>query len=243
MVRFNGMNYASIFGYGGYGGYGLTDYLYGNRSQVSGVRTGDYSRIMRSYYNRSNSSISDVLNSRYSSKTYPEVTGMSTVKTEASELVESAKKLTDTGKNSLFRDKSTYDADAAYKAVSELASNYNDTILAAERTGNSVIKSAAGSMTRMSGIMKNSLSKVGVNVEKDGRLSVNEDSFKNADMNYVSTLFGGTGSYTNMIVSSASRIRTVVDHQNLRDAYSIGTYGRYGMYNNYYSGGWFNGFF
>lgn len=42
--------------------------------------------------------------------------------------MESANKLTDNSKKSLFADKDNYDADAAYKAVSEFVTNYNDTL-------------------------------------------------------------------------------------------------------------------
>ena len=52
--------------------------------------------------------------------------------------------------------------------------NYNETLAAVNKTTNAAVSSAAGSMTRMTGVMTKSLSGIGISVGKDGRMSINE---------------------------------------------------------------------
>ena len=110
MIRFNNTNYGSLYGFGS---YGSTNSIYSNLSQLSSVRSGAYSKALKAYYGKTNtSSVSqkNVLNNRtflnnlYASK-YDDV------QKQSSELASSAQKLTATGKGSLFANKDEYDSD------------------------------------------------------------------------------------------------------------------------------------
>lgn len=156
--------------------------------------------------------------------------------------MDSAKKVTTTGKGSLFADKNKYDKDAIYKAVSSFIDEYNDTVGAMGSVSNTSVKNAGNSMTRMTGIMSNSLAKVGITIGADGKMSIDEETFENADVSRVKSLFNGSSSYAGAISSYASRIASQASNQMSRVNGSL--YGSNGsFYNGYSSGSLYNGFF
>ena len=244
-------NLGAILGYGGYG-----NSIYSNLSQISSLRSGAYSKLTNAYYGRSGSKNAIQNTSAYNrlrTTAYNSQTALKTVGTEAAELTTSANILTDTGKNSLFANVDTYDADKAFKAASDFVNNYNDTVSALSKTDNTNVRSAGASMTRMTGIMKDSLSKVGISVGVDGKMSIDEEGFKKADVNTVKSLFNGNGSYAKIVSNSAQRVQTTVNTQQLYGGSVYGNsgsyysaltgYGGYGGYGGLYSGYGFNSFF
>ena len=211
MAGFYGFSsYGSLFG----GRSSAMSSIYSNLAQYASVRSGAYTKAAKAYYAKVATSESKKAKSSEQSGSLSSITGrqatfantaLSSVKTKASELNDSAKKLTATGKDSLFS-KDGYDKDTVYKAVSDFVGKYNNTISSVKGTDNVAVNSAANSMTRMTGIMRNSLSEVGISVGTDGRLSVDEEAFKNADESKVKNLFNGSSSYAGVISDSASRM-------------------------------------
>ena len=118
-------------------------------------------------------------------------------------------------------------------------------ILAAAKTTNKSVTEASGFMTRMTGAMNRTLSGIGINIERDGSLSVNEEAFKKADMDTVRSLFGQGGAFVKTVASSAARLQTATSQQQLFQEMSYSTaYGRYGSYmNNYINGSLYNNLF
>lgn len=234
MIRLGSMNFGNIFG------GNSSNSLYSSLSQLNSIRNGSYGKALKAYYAKDNTvatskSSKSTKSSRYSYSSYTSNGGLDTIQTQTGKLVESTNKLTDNSKKSLFADKDNYDAEAAYKAVNEFVSNYNNTLDAVNKTTNIVVSNAAGNMTRMTGIMSNSLSKVGVSVGKDGRLSVDADEFKSADMDKVKSVFGAGGNFARSVNSYATRLGTAAKQQSMQPANNTGTYGRYGSYNNNYA--------
>ena len=247
---------AGFYGFSSYGSLfgsrsSAMSSIYSNLAQYASVRSGAYTKAAKAYYAKVATSESKKANSSEQSESSSSIltgrqaafanTALSSVKTKASELNDSAKKLTATGKDSLFS-KDGYDKDTVYKAVSDFVGKYNNTISSVKGTDNVAVNSAANSMTRMTGIMRNSLSEVGISVGTDGRLSVDEEAFKNADESKVKNLFNGSSSYAGVVSDSASRITYQASNQ-LANAggsfYSSG--GSY--YNDFTSGLFYNGYF
>ena len=247
MAGFYGFSsYGSLFG----GRSSAMSSIYSNLAQYASVRSGAYTKAAKAYYAKVATSESKKANGSEQSESSSSITGrqaafantaLSSVKTKASELNDSAKKLTATGKDSLFS-KDGYDKDTVYKAVSDFVSKYNNTISSVKGTDNVAVNSAANSMTRMTGIMRNSLSDVGISVGTDGRLSVDEEAFKNADESKVKNLFNGNSSYAAVVSDSASRITSQASNQLANAGGSL--YGNSGSYyNNFTSGLFYNGYF
>jgi flagellar capping protein FliD len=80
---------------------------------------------------------------------------------------------------------------------------------------------------------KNLLQKVGITVGADGKLSLDEDTFKKADMGTAKSLFNGTGSYGWQVSAQASWI----DFAATNEANKANTYNAKGGYGNNYSSG------
>ena len=239
------LGYSGIFGYNN---SGFSSSLYSSISQMSSVRSGAYSKALKAYYAK-NSTASVTKTQKNSGKNSsrainslnnPLNTDLGSVQKESKELVSSAGNLLNRGKNSMFYDEKHYDPHAAYKAVNEFVTNYNETVDAAGKAGNANIKTVSDSMVRMTGNMRGSLAKVGVTVGQDRKLSINETDFKNADLKNVRATFGSNSSYAKMIMSSASRIESASEQQSM---INTGIYGRQGLYNNLYAGFSFNGWF
>ena len=233
MIGFNSAGYSNIFG--------SSNSIYSNLAQLNSIRRGTYGKALKAYYAKENtSSVSKSgqtsKSNRYNYQSYTANAGLDDIQTKSSKLTEAANKLTDNSKKGLFADKDNYDADAAYKAVNEFVTNYNDTLNTVNKTTNTTVTNAANNMTRMTGIMSNSLSKVGVTVGKDGRLSVNEEDFKNAGMDKVKSVFGAGGSFAGTVSSYASRLNNAAKQQSMQQSNTAGIYGRYGSYGNSYYG-------
>ena len=239
MIRFN--NFNNIFG--------NTNSIYNSLSQLNSVRRGSYGKILKAYYAKDNTaSVSKNTagktgskNTRYDYPLYLANAGLDEIRTQTDKLTKSAGKLTDGSKNGLFADKDNYDPDAAYKAVNEFVTDYNSMLDATGKTSNTTVTNAAKNMTRMTDIMSNSLSRVGVSVGKNGRLSVDEETFKNTDMDKVRSVFGSGGSFARSVGSYSARLGSAAKQQSLQAANNTGIYGRYGTYNtNSYGTGNYN---
>ncbi|MBR1599737.1 MAG: hypothetical protein IJ661_12615 [Lachnospiraceae bacterium] len=248
MAGFYGFSsYGSLFG----GRSSAMSSIYSNLAEYASVRSGAYAKAAKAYYAKVATSESKKANSSEQSESSGSIltgrqaafsnTALSSVKSKASELNDSAKKLTAAGKDSLFS-KEGYDKDTVYKAVSDFVGKYNNTLSSVKGTDNVAVNSAANSMTRMTGVMRNSLSEVGISVGTDGRLSVDEEAFKNADESKVKKLFNGSSSYAGVISDSASRIVSQASNQLANAGGSI--YGNSGSYyNNFTRGLFYNGYF
>lgn len=241
-----------LYGLTSYGNlFGATPSFYSNLSQYSSIRTGTYKKAVKAYYSQiTNTETNQTENKKptknpvkkeSTTKLNESNLALSTIKATATELVDSANKLTSTGKDNIFASESSYDKDTVYKAVNSFVNEYNDTMEALEKTTNLSVSNAGNSMARMTNVMCKSLSKIGITVDTDGKMSVDEDKFKNADMESVKSMFHGSASYAGIVSSSASRIASQASNQ-ISQA-NGGLYGSNAYFNSYSSGLLFNGFF
>jgi flagellar capping protein FliD len=79
---------------------------------------------------------------------------------------------------------------------------------------------------------ENSLSEIGISVNsKSGTLSIDEETFKSADMDKVKSLFNGTGSYAYGVATQSS----MIDSYAQSEASKSNTYTSSGTYSDTYS--------
>lgn len=244
MLRLNSFSYGSFFGSGS-SGFGSS--IYNNLSQLSSIRSRAYSKALTAYYGKSSHTepAKKAAKSKYFDYPSAANTDLTKISRESSELVAASKKLTENGKDSLFSSQETYDPDAAYKAAGAFVSSYNETLAAAGKTTNSTVRSSLNSMTKMAGIMTKSLDSIGITVGKGGNLSIDEETFKNADFEKVRSMLGASGSFARIIASSAQRLGSAAEQQSRQSAYGTGLYGRNGSSYGYngYAGSGFNAWF
>lgn len=197
-----------------------------NVSDYNSIRSGAYGKLMKAYYAPDASSTVKKL-AGSDSKTDKKVTE---AKADADDLKTSAAALTATGSKSLFSmkeitttdeetgektTKKDYDKDAIISAIKSFAEDYNNTIESASDTDHTRILQKALSMTKITNSNKNLLGKVGISVESGNKLTVHEDTLKDADIGTLKSLFNGSGSYASQIESRASDISNAAVNASL----------------------------
>ena len=244
-----------------------------NFSSLSGIYGSSFGGArIRSLYNSSraqkSSYVQRLSNSRVSNSTNTNrnklqsmYNDMATIKGDAEDLTRAIDKLNLTGKDNVFEKKAIkqsngttvtdYDKDAIYSAVNSFVENYNDTLKNASVSSDRNVASAATSMSRTTSILSKSLAKIGITAGRDGKLSLDEKTFKDADMDTVKSLFQGSGSFAGSFSYAAGRIQRAANTSLASMTASMNTvtggiYGRSGYFGSSgYSalGNFFNGYF
>ncbi|WP_310603505.1 flagellar filament capping protein FliD [Anaerosporobacter sp.] len=200
--------------------------FFNNIGQHASIRNGSYGKLLRSYYkadSSSNSDSSSALNSILNSNSS---TVASTTAKEVKEATDNLKKsalaLSTSGSKSLFEKKDVtvtdektgektttkqYDTDAIVKAVKAFAKDYNDTLSSVSDVTNKNVSRSLSYMTKQTKIYENSLSKLGITVDSDNKLTIDEEKLKKADMNTVKSLFNGSYSFASQVSQKASQLQ------------------------------------
>ena len=137
--------------------------------------------------------------------------------TAANDLMDSAAKLVSTGSASVFRKTNVkdesgnvsygYDKDKIYDTVSKFVEDYNKVVDTASKSDNKSVSNYLSSMNSATKSEEALLSELGIKADKEtGKLSIDKDVFKKADMTTAKSLFNGTGSYAYQISTKASMI-------------------------------------
>lgn len=224
------------------------------------IRSGSYKKLLKAYYSDTNNTTKKPTNDK-KSELYEKLTGNSaskelkTVKSDAEDLAKSASALATKGTKSLFNKKNMevtdaetgekttvydYDKDAIVKAVKQFASDYNDMLDSASESNNVSIMRRAVLMTGTTSNYSDSLKNIGIEVGSDNKLTVDADKLKEADINKVKDLFNGVNSFAHRTAQKANEIMSDTSKTEVSSLYNNnGAYSNY----NYYSGGYFSGFF
>ena len=128
-----------------------------------------------------------------------------------------------------------------YKAVSSFVKDYNSLIEAAgDSEDNSVLRTASNVVnnTKQNSAL---LKKLGITVDSKNKLSIDETTFKNADMAVAKSVFASTASYGQSVASSASLIYSSSAAQ-LSKLQTQNLYNSSGSYNYYSAGSLYNQF-
>ena len=141
--------------------------------------------------------------------------------TAASALYRSIEKL---GASAISND----DKDSAYNLFSALVKDYNDLIKKTKDSENSnVIKQADYLKTLVNG-NKSAFSRMGVTVNSDKTLTIDEDKFKESDMSNVKNLFTGAYSFAEKMTD---RVNQIYRYATQGKSLSTQTYTSQGSYN------------
>lgn len=131
-----------------------------------------------------------------------------------------------------------YDYEKITKALKSFADSYNSVIDAADDSNNRGVLRNAAAMTKSSAVNQNLLSKIGITIGEDNKLSVDASKVKEAKMSDIFSLFNGSGSYGSMIESSAGSLVNQINVENnkLNNYNALGGYSQYGAVGNIYDG-------
>ena len=193
-------------------------------SDYYSIKNGSYGKLMKSYYNQQmdsvkssskNSDTDKTDKTAKSSKAY----SIDTMKANVAKDVKSAADTLKTSANDMLDSKlyakvsstddkgnttSAVDTDKVYKAAKSFVDSYNNVCDKAAKSDNRTGQSNISSMNNYSRINSKALSDMGITIGNDNKLSIDEDKFKNADMNDVQSMFGARGGYGYQISALAS---------------------------------------
>lgn len=217
-----------------------------NLSDYGLIRSGSYYKMMKAYYetDASGSAKSSWIGSTTTSTAADSVKTLAQVESAADDLSNSSKDLYTTGSKSLFKTESKtdsngkttreYNTEEIYKAVKSFVSDYNSLVSAAGKSNTTKIANAAASMVNVTKVNANMLKEVGITIDTtDYTLKLDEDTFKNADMSKVKSLFNGNGSYAYNTAVKASMINSYAKMESSKS----NTYNGSGNYTYNYSTG------
>lgn len=215
-------------------------------SDYASIKNGSYGKLMKAYYakdaaDKTASEGKDTETKKNSISTAADsAKTLSEIEKAADAMKESADSLLVKGSKSVFRKKNEkatvseeYDTDAIYKAVSGFVTDYNDLLSKTSAASSKNLQSKADTLAAVTSANAKLLSRVGITVNSDSSLSLDEEAFKKSDMGMVKNLFGTTGAYGYKVSAQAS----MIDYTAAKESTKSNTYTANGTYSNVYSAG------
>lgn len=169
--------------------------LYSSLGDYGTIRSGTYSRLMKTYYKKVGSSSSST-DSTNSNKTE---TTDKTIASDASALKNDADALSNAKFTEENRSKVT-------SAVSKFTESYNKLINATSSSKNHAVSQKYKSMTNLTSNYSHLLSSVGITINTDKTLSVDSTALAKADLSTLKSVFSGNYSYTSQVGNYAGLV-------------------------------------
>lgn len=175
-------------------------------SDYASIKNGSYGKVLKAYYAKQDSS------SESSSMENDTAKNLNTIQAATSTLTKSTDALLANGAKSLFtktEDSTTsseYDRTAIYNGLKSFVENYNSLINSAGDSSNSSILRQTVSLVKNTIANEKMLSSVGITINKDNTLSIDESNCKKANINDLTSLFSGSGSFASQVSAKASSI-------------------------------------
>lgn len=187
-----------------------------NFSDYYSIRSGAYKKLISKYYSGQNDTTSSKTDKtqqkQQAAALTKDTTGLTKMKKESDDLKASVANLS---KDELWKQTNgEYDIDKIVSAVKSFASDYNDVLDQSSKVSTREVSQQTGFMTSLTNTMTKSLAKVGVTIGSDGKMSVNEDTLKKADMSNVKSLFSGNYSYASQVADKASAITSAANRSS-----------------------------
>ena len=206
------------------------------------IRSGSYGKLLKAYYKKFNADGSTKTDTtdkitdkvKKSSDTVDTAKELDEVKDSATALQNAAMKLAavKTGSSSLYEKKTIvdtnedgststrtdYDYDTLVKSVQSFVSAYNDTLESVGPIEASSVQQKTQWMTQVTKRYTDEFAGVGISVDKDGRLALDEKAFREKDMTELRDFFEGTNSALGQLARKASGLAGAAELQATKAA-------------------------
>lgn len=202
-------------------------------SDYAAIKNGSYGKLMKAYYaetGSSSSQVSSIVKSSTNSTSKDDTETIAKVESKTDALKESADKLLEKGSKSVWAEE---DMEKIYAAVEDFVSDYNSVLDTMDDVNSTSILSRAKNMTQNTAVNENLLAKVGITIGEDNSLSVDKDTFMEADFSTVKSIFNGNSSFAYRTATYASFMNYAAE----QEADKAATYTLNGTYGNTYSSG------
>ncbi len=183
------------------------------------IKSGAYKKALTAYYDLTKTNKSESISDSDSADSN---TSLSTVKSTAKALNESAKALQSNDFDTATREELLTD-------VKDFASDYNNMLNSTKKLNSYSMLQTAVWATEQMNISEGMLNRVGITIQDDNTLAVNEETFKNAKLSDIKVLFEGNTSLASRISQKAS---TLVNQSANQMSLNLGTgsYTKYGTW-------------
>lgn len=215
-----------------------------NFSDLSSIRNGTYKMALDSYYSTqdsdstssSSSSSFDGVNSSTNNATLTEaeqatLSQYQNITTATSNLLTNAESLSTTTNNTLFNT-DELDMDKVYEEVSDFVNNYND-MMSEGITSSTFLNSQVDNLATNTAIYSSSLENIGITINSDNTLTIDEEKFKSSDIESIQSVFNGSNSFAAQVGDRASFINYLAD----KEVNTTSSYNFSGNYENSFSSG------
>ena len=201
--------------YRNYNNYDSSSSLFGTNSafsvsDYSMIRSGAYKKLMKAYYSQDKSSnvSSLVKNTEPASVlTAQDAASMSSsIKDVMKASLWEKKPVTvkdEAGNETVKQD---YDREAIGKALQKFTEDYNKTIETAGNSNSMSVLRNGSWLTKSTSVNSKLLSKAGITVGLDNKLSFDQEKLNEADISTVKSLFTGYGSYASQLLTRSNAI-------------------------------------
>lgn len=184
----------------------LTDYV--------SIKNGSYGRMMKAYYAKQKAALTDDSDTKTDSNSTTKAGKDTASSAAANTLYKSASSLSNL-------DYSEGNIDKIYSGVSTFVKDYNTMIKSASNSSVNSVSTQANFLNNATYANYKMLAKAGITMNADRTLSINEDTFKKADVSTLKTLFKDSNSFASQVSSRASQIyRYASDGSSMNGFYS-----------------------
>jgi len=208
------------------------------------IRSGSYGKLLKAYYKKYNADGTAKSSTTDSNKTTNKVktssdtvdtakelddvadkaTGLqkaaialSAVKNGSSSLYEK-KTIVDTNEDGTTSTRTDYDYDTLVKSVQSFVSAYNDTLDSMGSIEAASVQQKTQWMTQLTNQFKDDFAAVGITLDKDGRMTLDEKAFREKDMTELQDFFEGTNSALGQLARKASNLAGAAELQSTKAA-------------------------
>lgn len=193
-----------------------------NFADLATIKNGSYKRLLKAQYaDDKKTDTKEAVNKATATRPGLAAQASSRIRKSVDALQTSVKSLND---DELWKQEGgSYDTEKITGAIKDFAAKYNSVVSEVEQSGLSTVKQSARWMNSLTDTMSNSLKKIGVSLGEDNRLTVDEETLKNADMKSVKAMFDGAYSYASQISDKAGSIASA-SLRNMASYTRTGTY-------------------
>ena len=201
--------------YRNYNNYGSGTSLFGTNSafsvsDYSMIRSGAYKKLMKAYYSQDKSSnVSSLVKNKEPASvlTAQDAASMgNSIKDVMKASLWEKKSITEKDESGNETVKLDYDRAAIGKVLQKFTEEYNKTVDAAGNSNSMSVLRNGAYLTKSTAVNSKLLSKAGITVGLDNKLSFDQDKLNEADITSVKSLFTGYGSYASQLLNRSNAI-------------------------------------